>query len=181
MATINEINKIIAAWELASQAHFGQQYATAIVGQQREYLSHIGRVTLEIQYAVQQGADLNAELAIICAILHDTIEDTPTTYEEIKEQFGQTIAEGVLALTKNERLPDKRSQMLDSLHRIKQQSKEVWMVKMADRVCNLQAPPHYWAAEKKEKYRAEAILIYETLKEASDYLARRLKFKIEQY
>ena len=48
------------------------------------------------------------------------------------------------------------AQMADSLARIKQQPKEVWLVKLADRSANLGKPPHYWSAEKILAYRQEA-------------------------
>jgi (p)ppGpp synthase/HD superfamily hydrolase len=40
----------------------------------------------------------NADLAIQCALLHDVIEDTPTTCQEVEQQFGAAVAKGVLAL-----------------------------------------------------------------------------------
>lgn len=42
----------------------------------------------------------------------------------------------------------KKLQMQDSLRRIKSQPREVWMVKMADRITNLQPPPGHWSEEK---------------------------------
>ena len=71
--------------------------------------------------------------------------------------------------------------MIDSLNRIKVQPKEIWAVKMADRICNLYAPPYYSDKSKKEKYLEEAKTIYESLKEGNDYLAKRLLGKIETY
>jgi (p)ppGpp synthase/HD superfamily hydrolase len=123
----------------------------------------------------------NAELAICCAILHDTIEDTEVTYEELQKEFGKAVANGVMALTKNETLATKREQMIDSLERIKKQPKEVWVVKMADRVANLGEPPHYWKLEKREAYKAEAQIIWDFLHEADETIAKRLKEKIEAY
>jgi len=118
---------------------------------------------------------------LCCAILHDSIEDTEVTYEELKKEFGTSIADGVMALTKNETLATKREQMIDSLERIIKQPKEVWVVKMADRVANLGEPPYYWKAEKKERYRAEAQIIWDYLNEANEAMAKRLKEKIDAY
>jgi (p)ppGpp synthase/HD superfamily hydrolase len=86
-----------------------------------------------------------------------------------------------MALTKNETLATKREQMIDSLERIKKEPKEVWVVKMADRVANLGEPPHYWKAGKRESYRAEAQIIWDYLHEANKVMAERLKEKIEAY
>ena len=125
--------------------------------------------------------DIDEDLAVKCAMMHDTIEDTTLEYTDIENKYGKKVADGVMALTKNDNLPDKRTRMLDSLQRIKQQSKEVWMVKMADRITNLYASPYYWDNEKKKAYREEAIVIYDHLKDGSDYLANRLKQKIDEY
>lgn len=71
--------------------------------------------------------------------------------------------------------------MLDSLERIKLQPKEVWCVKIADRITNLQPPPKHWTMEKKINYREEAKLILKSLRGANAFLERRLKRKIAEY
>jgi (p)ppGpp synthase/HD superfamily hydrolase len=86
-----------------------------------------------------------------------------------------------MALTKDESLPDKTSMMLDSLERIKAQPKEVWMVKMADRISNLYSPPFYWNDRKIMKYAEEAELILNALAPANELLAARLRAKIDAY
>jgi (p)ppGpp synthase/HD superfamily hydrolase len=115
-----------------------------------------------------------------CALLHDVIEDTEVSYAQVAETFGTEVAEGVSALSKNPDL-EKSQQMADSLQRIRQQPKAVWMVKLADRICNLQPPPHYWTREKCARYREEAHVILNALGEASPYLAERLRIKIADY
>jgi (p)ppGpp synthase/HD superfamily hydrolase len=175
------IDEVFKAWQLASRLHNGQKYAGPNEGEKLEYLNHIGGVLLELINALQYEPKADARLAIHCAILHDTVEDTSLTESALEKQFGPAIAAGVMALTKNEKLNTKKEQMLDSLRRICQQPKEVWMVKMADRIVNLQPPPFHWSAEKKERYREEAKMIHEQLKEGSAYLANRLLKKIEQY
>ncbi len=172
--SINQDN-ITKAWFFASRVHKEQFYP----GEELPYITHIGNVMMEVM-AVSSRLE-NPELAIMCAILHDTIEDTSTTYADIEKEFGKAVADGVMALTKNETLATKREQMLDSLERIKMQPKEVWVVKMADRVSNLGKPPHYWKAEKVKAYRDEAKIILEYLLEANELLAIRLQEKIDNY
>ena len=88
-------DKITKAWFFASRAHQEQRYP----GEQLPYLTHIGNVLLEVMGV---GSSLeNVELAIYCAILHDTIEDTNTSYEDILEEFGKAVADGVKALSKD--------------------------------------------------------------------------------
>lgn len=170
------IDELQAVWQLASEVHNGQKY-----GKKMEYLNHIGSVTFEMLNTINHEKGMNADLAMKCAVLHDTIEDTEQSYDDIKKLFGEAVANGVMALTKNEQLESKKKMMTDSLNRIKQQPKEVWAVKMADRICNLQAPPEYWTSEKIRNYQQEAQLIYQALKEGNNYLAARLERKIKEY
>lgn len=178
MYSIDELQK---TWNLASRLHHGQKYGGQKEGEKVEYLNHIGSVTFEILAAINIEKEMNADLAIKCAILHDSIEDTEQSYEDVKALFGKQVADGVMALTKNETLDGKEKMMLDSLHRIKQQPKEIWAVKMADRICNLNAPPFYWDNEKRIKYQEEAKLIHRELKEGNQYLTERLEGKINDY
>jgi (p)ppGpp synthase/HD superfamily hydrolase len=55
------------------------------------------------------------------------------------------------------------------------------MVKLADRISNLQPPPPHWTREKISRYWDEAIEIHTTLKDASPFLSQRLLEKIENY
>lgn len=138
------------AWYFATIRHEGQTYGGSQPLLRVDYLNHIGSVGMEILWALSQTPGCKGDLAVQCALLHDVIEDTSATYEEVKEEFGKQVADGVLALTKNEKLPAKEARMTDSLKRIRQQPKEVWMVKMADRISNLYAPPYYWNNTKKK-------------------------------
>ena len=69
----------------------------------------------------------------------------------------------------------------DYLIRIKQQPREIWMVKMADRITNLQPPPEHWDDRMIERYRKGAELIYKELWPASAFLMERLRVKIDGY
>jgi (p)ppGpp synthase/HD superfamily hydrolase len=71
--------------------------------------------------------------------------------------------------------------MLDSISRIKNQPIEIWMVKLCDRITNLQAPPIHWDKNKIIQYQSEARLILNQLSEANHFLATRLKNKIIAY
>ena len=168
-------------WQLATELHDGQKYGGPAKGQQIEYINHIGSVVFEVMAALDQMENMNAELALSCAILHDSLEDTGITFEQIHSKFGLAVAEGVLALTKSPAIADKDEKMQDSLARIRQQPHEIWAVKMADRICNLYAPPFYWSNEKKQAYLEEAKLIHAALKDGNVYLANRLALKIQEY
>lgn len=172
----------IKAWDFATRYHAGQTYGGPIDGMRIDYLNHIGSVAMEVIWALQHSSEiLNQDLAIQCAILHDTIEDTTATFETVELHFGTDIAQGVLALTKDTKLDNKQIQMADSLARIKKQPKEIWLVKMADRITNLYHPPYYWNNDKIKSYIQEAEIIYTELKDGNDILAKRLKEKIKDY
>lgn len=166
----------IKASRFAAEAHNGQ----LVPGTDLPYLVHLSLVSMEIIAAIGADSRYDADLAIQCAWLHDTIEDTKTSYDDIFNNFGGEVADGVQALTKDKRLP-KSAQMQDSLRCIKSQPKEVWAVKMADRITNLQPPPGYWERAKIARYREEAMLIHDELKDANKLLADRLRTKAEAY
>jgi (p)ppGpp synthase/HD superfamily hydrolase len=168
--------KYLKAYRFAAEKHKDQLFP----GTDWSYIVHLSMVSMEIIASLSHDSNTNGDLAVQVAILHDTIEDTYTTYEELQSKFGQKVAAGVLSLTKDKSI-EKQDQMSDSLCRIKLQPKEIWMVKLVDRITNLQPPPDNWDNEKRIKYLKEARLIYEELKEASEYLSRRLKEKIQIY
>lgn len=147
------------------------------------YLAHITCVAMEVINACEKSQleQNKTDLAISCALLHDVIEDTNITYNEIYVKFGDKIANGVEALTKDKTKSTKQEQMKDSLERLLAQPYEIQMVKLADRVTNLGIPPKHWDSEKMKKYQEEAALILSCLKNSNIYLAKRLEEKIEEY
>ena len=160
----------------------GEKHAKQTVpGSKANYLLHISNVTMEVLLAYQEQPDFNLNFAVQLAILHDTIEDTDTTVEELSSLFGSEVASGVLALTKNDALPEKASKMQDSLNRILQEPKEVALVKLADRITNMQAPPQHWPSTKVKAYHKEAQHIAQCLKASHQFLYQRLISKIEAY
>lgn len=124
--------------------------------------------------------EFDGNFVVQCALLHDVVEDTCVTFEQIRSKFGEIVAQGVTALSKNSNL-DKSLQMADCLRRIQQQPREVWIVKLADRIINLQPPPKDWTKSKRINYQKEAIEIHKTLGSASEFLATRLLAKIRAY
>ncbi|QKF67598.1 bifunctional (p)ppGpp synthetase/guanosine-3',5'-bis(diphosphate) 3'-pyrophosphohydrolase [Arcobacter venerupis] len=147
------------------------------------YLAHITCVAMEVINACEKSSldEAKANLAISCALLHDVIEDTNITYDELYMKFGEDVANGVEALSKDITLNSKQAQMKDSIERLLTQSYEVQMVKLADRITNLQAPPEHWDNEKIKNYQKEASFILSCLGNSNIYLANRLKEKIEDY
>lgn len=168
----------LRACNFASHAHRGQK----VPGADEPYLRHVVCVAAEVMAAIAQREDVTApDLAVACALLHDAVEDTAVSEREIEDAFGPGVAAGVAALTKNAALGSKKAQMDDSLERILLQPHEVWMVKMADRITNLQIPPPHWTDDKIKGYRLQAQTIHDKLQAACPILAARLTRKIEAY
>ena len=166
------------AIKFATAKHVEQNQT--IPGTNLPYVVHLSNVAMEILITSFHSENFDLGFAVQVALLHDTLEDTNTNYEELETKFGVEIAKGVLALTKNEKLP-KEEQIKDCLKRIKLLQSEVWAVKLADRITNLQPPPPHWNKERKINYRDEARLIVSELRDCNEYLARRLEEKIEEY
>lgn len=156
------------AWAFATRAHHGQTYGGAREGERIAYINHLASVAAELIWALPATPDYDGKLAVQCALLHDTLEDTAVTYAELAAEFGEAVAQGVAALSKNPALPDKAAQMQDSLARIRQQPKEIWSVKVADRISNLYEPPYYWNNERKIAYRREAQFILDNLRDGAN-------------
>jgi len=144
------------------------------------YAVHLSNVAMEILVAAQHSKNFDTEFAVQVALLHDVLEDTAVTAEELTTEFGNHVTTGVQALTKNKSLP-KEEQMKECLQRLKNCSPEVRAVKLADRITNLQKPPSSWTTEKKQNYLQEAELILKELRGTNEFLEKRLELKIEEY
>lgn len=172
----------LAAWRFAADAHLGQ----TVPGSELSYVVHIGAVAMETAAAIARRAQDDdpvddPDLAVQVALLHDVVEDTEVDAATVRARFGPAVAAGVQALSKDPSVGDKPAQMRDSLARIRSQPREVWMVKLADRITNLQPPPGHWKRAKILRYRDEARQIHAALGEACPVLGPRLLAKIEAY
>ncbi|MBL7199243.1 MAG: bifunctional (p)ppGpp synthetase/guanosine-3',5'-bis(diphosphate) 3'-pyrophosphohydrolase [Anaerolineae bacterium] len=166
----------VKAYLFAARAHRGQ----TVPGTDLPYVTHVSLVSMEVLAALSAERGHDEDLALQCALLHDVLEDTSVTYAQLVEEFGRAVADAVRALSKDPSIP-KHLRMNDSLRRIRQQRREVWMVKLADRITNLQPPPPHWTEVRIARYRDEAIEIHRALGEASEVLSSRLLLKIEEY
>ena len=94
-------------------------------------------------------------VVLSAAVLHDTIEDTETTYEELQRRFGKEVADVVLEVTDDKSLPKAERKKRQETHapHLSQRAK---LVKLADKICNLRDivtnPPADWPLERKQEY-----------------------------
>jgi len=166
----------LRALRFAAEAHLGQ----TVAGGPLPYLVHVAGVAQETAAAVAAEGAETPDLAVQCALLHDVLEDTGVEPAGLEAAFGPAVLAGVAALTKDAALPKSR-RMADSLERIRREPREVWLVKLADRIVNLQKPPAHWSADKIAAYGVEAGAILAALGPASPFLAARLEAKRRAY
>src|SRR5947208_13764123 len=100
------------------------------------------------------------DVEVLCAaLLHDTVEDTATTHEELVNAFGSKIARIVAEVTDDKSLPKAERKRLQVEHAASL-SKEAKLVKLADKVCNLRDvsdhPPAHWDQQRRREYFAWA-------------------------
>ncbi|MDR1666158.1 MAG: HD domain-containing protein, partial [Bacteroidales bacterium] len=162
------------AYRFAKTAHKEQEYSPQV-----PYISHLTQ-TFDILAENMDENEGDKKFALTMALLHDTLEDTDTTAEQLAAIFGQPVADGVSALTKNSSLPYKE-QLNDSLQRILTQPNEVAIVKMADRCSNLSTLSPVWNYTRKVQYGYDAELILNTLKGKSKSMSDCLQKYIDNY
>jgi len=100
-------------------------------------------------------AGLSDPLLLAAAVLHDTLEDTETTYEELRERFGAAVASTVLEVSDDKTLPKEERKRLQIEHAA-HISRRAKLVKLADKICNVRdvasSPPHGWPLERRREY-----------------------------
>jgi len=120
-----------------------------------------------------------ADFEVLCAaLLHDTVEDTATTYEELVDAFGSRIARIVAEVTDDNDLPKQERKRLQIEH-APHISREAKLVKLADKLCNLrdvaERPPAKWDLARRREYFDWARQVVDGLRGAPGEEMRRLE------
>lgn len=96
------------------------------------------------------------DIETICgALLHDTVEDTETTAEELEQVFGKTIRDIVMDVTDDKTLPKaaRKQAQIDHAAHISDKAK---LIKLADKISNLRDvlnnAPTDWSLERRQQY-----------------------------
>lgn len=170
-------DKYLKALNFAAKAHGDQKTSHGL-----PYITHLSAVAMEVMFACEKSSleEKRTDFALSVALLHDVIEDTTCTYDDVYEVFGIEIAEAVEALSKDASL-SKQEQMSDSINKLLAQPYEIQMIKLADRITNMQKPPKSWDGQKIYAYMQEAKFILSCLKNANIHLSQRLELKISEY
>lgn len=144
----HDMNLVLRALAFAAHKHRDQRRKDIVAS---PYINH------PIQLAdvlCNEGGVTDSEV-LAAAILHDTIEDTQTSEQELVETFGDSIAAIVLEVSDDKALckSDRKQQQIDHAPHISHKAK---LVKLADKICNLRdvlaSPPAGWDLARRQDY-----------------------------
>lgn len=141
---------ILEAIRFATRKHQGQVRKDGVT----PYSSHPLRVMTHLSV----GLGIADPVVLAAAVLHDTIEDTTTDFDDLEEHFGRPVAEIVSRLTKDKRLPEaeREREYFSSLARA---PTEVKLLKLADAYDNLLDSAHLPAAARRKSAAKAAHLL----------------------
>ena len=115
------------------------------------------------------------ENVLCAAILHDTIEDTETTVDELQEHFGEKISSIVIEVTDDKSL-EKSVRKQKQIEHAATISHEAKLVKLADKIANItdiiNTPPEDWSSDRKKDYFKWAKAVVDNLRGAHQGLEK---------
>ena len=145
---MDEILLLTRAFAFAAEKHSGQRRK----GENAEpYVNHVAEVAHLLAVAVQ-GRDANL---VAAGLLHDTLEDTRTTRDELATTFNEDVAALVSEVTDDKSLPKQERKRLQVEH-APSRTDRAKMLKLADKTSNLRgiaaSPPAGWSTERRLDY-----------------------------
>ena len=166
---VNDTVLITHALRFAAERHSGQRRK----GQAKEpYVNHLAEVA-ELVADATEGKDANL---IAAALLHDTIEDTETSSDELVAIFNSDIAQLVADVTDDKSLPKQDRKTLQVIN-APGQNMRAKLLKLADKTSNLRSlansPPENWNTERKQAYIDWAIKVAAGLEGVNPWLEER--------
>ena len=145
--TSDPLSRVLSAASFAAERHRGQRRKGKDAS---PYINH----PLALASLLAERGERDPTL-LMAALLHDTVEDTATTFEDIERSFGKEVADIVREVTDDKALPQaerKRLQIEHAAHL----SRRAMLVKLADKICNLRdvvvSPPADWTVQRKREY-----------------------------
>jgi GTP pyrophosphokinase len=151
------LDTVNQAFEFANIAHFGQRRLSG-----EPYITH----PLEVAKIL---AELKLDTTtIVCALLHDVVEDTSFTLQEIEDRFGKTEAKIIKGLTKISTI-ESGSVALNEVENLRKllmavaEDVRVLLIKLADRLHNMRTISAFTNSRKRTKIAKETIDIYAPL------------------
>ena len=143
-----DIALVIRAVEFAAKKHRMQRRKDTDAS---PYINH----PIALMHVLCIDGRITDPVILAAAALHDTIEDTETTGEELEREFGSAIASLVSEMTDDKSLPKPERKRLQIEH-ARHMSREGTLVKLADKICNLRdmaaSPPADWSLDRQIEY-----------------------------
>ena len=136
--------RLLEALDFAAERHSAQRRKGPDAA---PYVNHLIEVAMLVA-CVGQVDDVEV---LIAAVLHDVLEDTPTTPEELGQRFGARVRSLVEALSDDKSLPRRRRREL-TLDQLPGTDPVVKLVKLADLGSNIRLLPDRWSDEHKREY-----------------------------
>lgn len=141
---------LLTAMDFAARKHRGQRRKDP---EKSPYINHPIAVA---QLVAGVGGVLD-HVTILAAILHDTVEDTDTSFEELEAIFGRDVRDVVAEVTDDKTLPKDDRKCLQIEH-ASHASVRAKIVKLADKTCNVidvnNSPPADWSVERRLEFLA---------------------------
>ena len=142
------IPALMEATMFAADKHRGQKRKDA---QKTPYINHPIYV-VNLMAGVGGITDIEALQA---GMLHDTVEDTDTSPEEIETRFGYAVRSLVMEVTDDKKL-EKQERKRIQIERAPRLSARAKVIKLADKIANLTdilvSPPAHWSPERRQQY-----------------------------
>ena len=164
--TENPVLLFARALDFAARKHVHQRRKGELAEPYVNHLSDVARLLA----AATDGKDI---IVVVAGLLHDTLEDTETTFAELTKEFGPEVAELVAEVTDDKSLAKaerKRLQIETAPHK----SARARMIKLADKTSNLHSlissPPRDWSGERIREYVDWAGKVVAGCRGANDYL-----------
>ena len=136
------------------------------------YINH----PIELAHVLWDEGEVRDPLVIAAALLHDTLEDTETSWQELRGEFGEEIADIVLEVTDTQWLRKEVRKRLQ-VAKAKHSSEQARLVKLADKICNVRdlatRAPEGWSLERKRQYYDWAREVVDRLRGTHPELERR--------
>jgi len=146
------VQRILAAAMFAAEKHSAQKRKGAAA---EPYINHL----IEVAHLIAGSSEWLDTNLVMAGFLHDTIEDTGTTAEELERAFGSDITALIIEMTDDKSLPKEVRKALQ-VEKAPHKSVRAQVIKLADKISNLRAilasPPVTWSTERKRQYIAWA-------------------------
>ena len=166
---MSDVVLLARAFDFACQSHTPQRRKGATA---EPYVNHLADVARRVAEATE-GRDANL---VAAALLHDTIEDTPVSREDLALAFGPDIA-GLVAEVTDDKNLEKRERKERQVTSAPMKSPRAKMLKLADKASNVRAivdSPPDWPVESRLEYARWAERVADGLRGVNDQLEREL-------